>query len=340
MKYFTFHYYFIMKLFVQIIINCCVVPQFKMKVAQLTIIITLYFKQTESLTCSYIDGDLLGKEQIIDVRSNTTIYINKLETREGGYLINQILPKFCTRLEPVLTLKRLYIQGTKTLELGTDLFQTYELEILEIMYNNITVIFSHTFVNVPLVEIYLRTNLITTIEKGAFKDLKRLELLDLSNNKITFINSGMFINLISLDIFIMTGNLLKVLNTHDLDFLRQKHMTGVYLNMNLIGTLQSKALSKLSLLGLYLQDNQLTDIAGDVFLELCIESIVIQDNNLSVVSKQYLTQICQLQKIYFSSRPFLVDKRKFNVIHIGAAVFILSIILIGIGYFLYNKLYK
>lgn len=321
--------------------------QFKMKVVIFLTIIVLYLEKSLSLNCSYIDDNLLNKNETIYVRSNYTNndIIREIQIRKDCYLINKSLPKFCTRLEPVLTLKKIHIIGTNTVELGAEIFKRYKLELLEIQYNNITTIWSHTFVDISVIKIDMQYNKIRIIEDAAFKDLKHLKYLDLSNNNITLIKSNMFVNLISLESFILSRNLMQVLDTHNLDFLRHKPMTSLYLDTNLIRSLHQKSLSKLTLLSLHLEDNLLDDIGGDVFHESCIENIFIQFNNLSNSSKKMLIKICNLQKIYFSSTASLVNNknelvRESHDVQIVVGVFLLSIIMISIGYYLYFKFYK
>lgn len=297
------------------------------------------------LNCSYVDNKVLEKAKNIHVKSTLPKLESPPKHNTMIYSTEQIIPKFCTRHEPILTLKTLSLCETKTEEFGKELFKNYNLYKFICLYNNIKVIRTHTFFNVTLRQIELLYNDIRLIEEGAFEDLKFLKVLDLSNNKIARINSKMFVNLLSLYEFLLSGNLLKIIAFSDLDFLRGRHTSGIYLDNNTIEVLQSKSMSNLMVTTLSLQQNHLIDIMGDVFQGSCIEVILIGDNNLSSLSQQYLNTICNLTEISFVLRTNMEtlkmeqDAQMWDDITV-IAIFIWLVITITIFYYIYYKIHN
>lgn len=313
------------------------------------LIITAYFalKLSECLKCTYLNDNLLGKAPKIVVRSQASKLERKLLNGEDSYLIIQSVPKFCTRLTRVLTLAKLHLYATQTTLLGRDLFFNYNVKEFVSTFNNITTISSHTFVNVSLEDIDLQSNRLKSIEEEAFKDLKLLYSINLSFNELTCINSKMFLNLPMLDVFMLTGNLLMVLGTHDLDFLRPNDLSSIHLNKNRIEVLQPRSMADLTVASLHLEYNRIIDVEKDVFKNSCIKVIYLQENNkLSNASKRYLNKICGLNEIYFNAGFDPVNQsmvgprsRKGSVKIILAGVLLL-ITMVPVVYYVYYKIHK
>lgn len=304
----------------------------------LLVIIFFYFKYSECLNCSYVEDNILGMSKWIQVTSlldqNLTSY---------RYSVEQSLPKFCTQIKPVLTLKSFSLFKSNTSELGQELFKNYNLHVFEAHHNNIKVIHSFTFLNVTLRKVYLSHNHIELIEEEAFKDLYNLEDVDLSNNKLKSINSNMFVNLIKLIEFDLADNLIKVLGTNDLNFLRGRRLLNLNFCCNSMKVLHPKSMSNLTLQNLYINRNCLTDFQEDVFQYSCIEFISVSDNNLSQFSESGLRKICNLSVMEYNNNNNK-DEEKHKIfdgqIIIVVAVYIVLNVLILIAYCIYNKIYK
>lgn len=305
---------------------------------KILILITVFcFKLNQCLNCNYIEDNLLKMAKRIEV----TWQLDGGNMGQDDYEVVQAVPKFCTSLEPVLSLERLHLKRSKTVELGNELFKNYQLRQFFSSYNNIKVIYTHTFLNITVASIELQSNRIELIEEEAFKDLSNLRLLDLSENRIMFINSEMFANLSCLREFILAKNLLKMLSTHDLDFLRGNVMESVNLNDNLIEILGSKSMSNVTFNRLFLYNNSLSNIKQDVFQNSCICYINVLNNKLTEASKNYLTTICDLNVMEFSSE-LLIRENQINWLDVKIIVTLYFGIMmfISIVYYIYYKIYQ
>lgn len=273
-----------------------------MNVLIIILFLVIYFDHNYCLNCTYVEDNLLKMSTFIDVSS----FQPKEEARSKHnvrYPIEKSLAKFCTRTKPVLTLKKLLLYDTKTLELGVDLFKNYHLEQFGCLFNHIKVISSRTFFNISLRKLELGHNNIELIEEEAFMDLECLVYLDLTTNKIALINHNMFRNLPKVNEFLVADNLLTVIGANDLDFLRAKPITCLSINNNTIRILHSQSMSNLTISTLYMEHNNLTEIKRDAFQNSCIDIIYMQGNNLSSFSKEYLNRICNITMVVVVSEP-------------------------------------
>lgn len=306
---------------------------------QLIILVTFCVVTNDCLKCTYLSDSLL--------KTRTQLIINsKIDgIVAGDILIEQTVPKFCTKLLSETTLTSLFLYETQTVELGTELFKNYELQVFEMPKNNIRVIHEHTFINISIQSITLKHCNIESIEAEAFKDLPNLIMLNLINNKISNIKSHYFVNLISLKQFYLENNLLIKIYTHDFDFLRYKKLDFISLSNNLIDYLEQNSLSNLTVNYLFMQYNKLTIVTQSVFKDSSIDLIDISRNPLTQIYDLNLSTICKIKQIKFT--PF-DSFNSSNILNIQNGfnqrtvfnVFVISIVLICTAFVCCYKVYK
>ncbi|XP_078604226.1 uncharacterized protein LOC144877984 [Branchiostoma floridae x Branchiostoma japonicum] len=159
-------------------------------------------------------------------------------------------------------------------------------QILELSDHNIATLTTGGFSNLwELLKLVMQRNIISTIEKDAFKGLDKLQALDLSFNKLSSIELYHFDNL----------PMLKYLN----------------LKTNAIQSITPGSLAPLqNLQNLILQGNQLTDAPWEELRGLPkLLTIDLNSNNLQTVPEGIHTGWTSLQSLFYHDNPFHCDCR-------------------------------
>ncbi|XP_036150306.1 leucine-rich repeat-containing G-protein coupled receptor 5-like [Monomorium pharaonis] len=141
--------------------------------------------------------------------------------------INYIYPDTFANLQYLKTLDL----SINELENVPQISKEIELNSLYINYNNITKLFSHSFVQMPkLTTLLLGQNNIDEIDVNAFADLSNLEELDLSKNMLRFLPQNWADSLVSIKYLDLSSNYF--ISLEHLSLSNASPLTEVYLTMN------------------------------------------------------------------------------------------------------------
>ncbi|KAJ8964435.1 hypothetical protein NQ314_004914 [Rhamnusium bicolor] len=112
-------------------------------------------------------------------------------------------------------------RGIEEIEAGAFANQMIKFK-LELNDNSLSRIYKGTFKSMPLNELNLSFNKITTIEPGALENLPNLYLLHLNNNKIKKFYPNSLVNTPDMLIFDMAYNCMEVLEKNHFSFMTKK----------------------------------------------------------------------------------------------------------------------
>ncbi|XP_036144288.1 protein artichoke-like isoform X2 [Monomorium pharaonis] len=141
--------------------------------------------------------------------------------------INYIYPDTFANLQYLKTLDL----SINELENVPQISKKIELNSLYINYNDITKLFSHSFVQMPkLTTLLLGQNNIDEIEVNTFADLFNLEELDLSKNMLRFLPKNWADSLMSIKYLDLSSNYF--ISLEHLSLSNASPLTEVYLTMN------------------------------------------------------------------------------------------------------------
>uniref|UniRef100_A0A914Z026 Uncharacterized protein n=1 Tax=Panagrolaimus superbus TaxID=310955 RepID=A0A914Z026_9BILA len=163
--------------------------------------------------------------------------------------------------------------------LPNDMFAKVRPKILTIENSRVSVFRAGAFGNIGrrLKSLYLKNNILKSIEKQTFADLNALETLDLTGNKLTEIKAGQLENLVYLETLMLSDN-----------------------QINHIDDGAFKALINLKTLNL--ANNKLTNITKHTFQGLNnLEVLSIQGNNLGTIDWNAFSHMKRLRTLDFGT---------------------------------------
>lgn len=137
-----------------------------------------------------------------------------------------------------INLKRFTSYGNNGLTLSADCFmECFNLEVLNLSYNNISQIPSSTFQSLhKLLKLDLRFNSLTSVKSEWFKNLHFLETLQLSYNEIKMLSNGVFNGLTNLKFIQLLGNQIQSISRKTFEC--NSHLEEVELSWNNIRGIQ------------------------------------------------------------------------------------------------------
>ncbi|XP_078687521.1 uncharacterized protein LOC144919799 [Branchiostoma floridae x Branchiostoma belcheri] len=159
-------------------------------------------------------------------------------------------------------------------------------QVLELSEHNIDTLTTGGFSTLKeLLKLVMTRNIISTIEKDAFRGLDKLQVLDLSYNRLTSIQVHYFNNMPLLKILNLKGNTIKTITPGSLAPLQQ-------------------------LQNLILWGNKLTDVPWEELRSLPdLKTIDLNSNNLQTVPEGIHTGWTSLKELYYHDNPFHCDCR-------------------------------
>ncbi|KAJ3658565.1 hypothetical protein Zmor_010298 [Zophobas morio] len=114
---------------------------------------------------------------------------------------------------------------------------------IDFSFNQIEVIHKGTFKKLQILGIYLRSNLIKTIENEAFLNLPNLTTVDLANNLLHTLNSHAFLDVPVLSSLDFQCNNVELLEKENFNFLGEYH-AYIDLSNNNISAIESRVFEK------------------------------------------------------------------------------------------------
>ncbi|CAL1674282.1 unnamed protein product [Lasius platythorax] len=173
------------------------------------------------------------------------------------------------------------------------LHQLKNLHTVIFQYAKFHEIVEHTFSNlVGIVKINLNRNMIVTLHKNAFENMRNLTDINLDENRISEINRDTFVNLPSL--------------------------CKLYLNRNNISTVRDKAFKHLSLLQeLELSSNQITSITHDTFYGLRnLQRLDLRNNQIAMIGKRNFAEMPELVELELDQNIITyISEKAFDGMH-------------------------
>ncbi|XP_029678267.1 connectin-like [Formica exsecta] len=173
------------------------------------------------------------------------------------------------------------------------LYQLKNLHTVTFQYANFHEIVEHTFSNlIGIVKINLNRNMIFTLHKNAFENMRDLIVINLDENHISEINRDTFVNLPSL---------------------RKLH-----LNQNNISTVRDRAFKHLSLLQeLELSSNQITSITHETFYGLRnLQRLDLHNNQIAMIGKRNFAEMSALIELELDQNIITyISERAFDGMH-------------------------
>jgi Leucine-rich repeat (LRR) protein len=163
--------------------------------------------------------------------------------------------------------------------LPNDMFAKVRPKILTIENSRVSVFRAGAFGNIGrrLKSLYLKNNILKSIEKQTFADLNALEILDLTGNKLTELKAGQLDNPVYLETLMLSDN-----------------------QINHIEDGAFKALINLKTLNL--ANNKLTNITKNTFQGLNnLEVLSIQGNNLGTIDWNAFSHMKRLRTLDFGT---------------------------------------
>jgi Leucine-rich repeat (LRR) protein len=163
--------------------------------------------------------------------------------------------------------------------LPNDMFAKVRPKTLTIENSRVSVFRAGAFGNIGrrLKNLYLKNNILKSIEKSTFADLNSLEILDLTGNKLTEIKAGQLDNLLYLETLMLSDN-----------------------QINHIEDGAFKSLINLKTLNL--ANNKLTNITKNTFQGLNnLEVLSIQGNNLGTIDWNAFSHMKRLRTLDFGT---------------------------------------
>ncbi|XP_004346406.1 tyrosine-protein kinase transforming protein Fes [Capsaspora owczarzaki ATCC 30864] len=180
---------------------------------------------------------------------------------------------------------------------------------------------------VDTTELYLQSNLISSIPANAFTGLSALLYLDISANELTSIPVNALTELTGLNVMWLGSN--RLTNISATDFTGLPFLTGLYLDSNLFTSIPTDAftgLTKLNsfslsgnhisnipanafaglplLTGLYLDHNLFTSIPTDAFTGLTkLNSLDLASNRLASIATNTFTGLTALTRLVLNDNP-------------------------------------
>lgn len=123
--------------------------------------------------------------------------IHPLRYAELIEIFPQPLDQICANtFDNLFNLKKVVITGCDLTYLEPEAFVNLpKLETLDLSFNHLTDVYSETFTDLPLVNLYLVHNYLIRLHKDAFKGTDQLKHLHLQYNRLSTIASGIFNNL-------------------------------------------------------------------------------------------------------------------------------------------------
>eukprot|EP00058_Branchiostoma_floridae_P003981 XP_002589469.1 hypothetical protein BRAFLDRAFT_80107 [Branchiostoma floridae] len=148
--------------------------------------------------------------------------------------------------------------------------------------------------------LYLRYNVITTLNQSDFSRYSSLTTLDLRSNRISVINSGAFNNLTSLATLNLNNNQLASIRA-DM-FVGLENLVYLYLHGNNIHSIEAGTFVNLpQLRNLRLNSNQLTSLTADMFKGLDdLDDLYLSHNDISTIEAGALANLTKLRDLNLS----------------------------------------
>ncbi|XP_052833921.1 chaoptin isoform X4 [Octopus bimaculoides] len=175
------------------------------------------------------------------------------------------------------------------------------LVLLDLSYNDITIIKKKTFKNLcSLQELYLSNNKISIIEQRSFENLERLRTLFLYNNKISNIERESFENLPELADLDLTGN--EIFKIDQNSFVNVTRLEYLHLSHNKISNIEESTFKTLgSLKDLGLSYNQISNIEEIAFKNLhSLRYLDLSYNQISIIKESTFKTLHSLRDLDLS----------------------------------------
>ncbi|XP_074041551.1 leucine-rich repeat-containing G protein-coupled receptor 4 isoform X2 [Leptinotarsa decemlineata] len=197
-------------------------------------------------------------------------------------------------------MKNLHLDNNHVKALPPDMFpETSRLNILSLMYNDISKIDAKAFMNLGyLYELDLRGNKISRIDITSLEPLKNLAILYLQNNQITHLKSYSFPQMSLQQLSLMENKIQKI----DIAaFSHLIHLKSLFLSNNKLTIVKNSTFSNLKKLeALTLNNNFIKTIEHGVFKDVTnLQSLRLEGNQLRYLDKSVLEALINLRTIYF-----------------------------------------
>ncbi|EFA08860.1 hypothetical protein TcasGA2_TC006561 [Tribolium castaneum] len=196
--------------------------------------------------------------------------------------------------------------GVREIEPGFLANASISPEKIEIRKNSIEVLFSETFKNLEVRQLFLDHNEICVLEDNTFCDLANLETLDLSHNALTVMSGSMVKNVPKLRVFNIEKNRIAILENYSFGFIETK--ARIFAGFNNLVDLKTWALSgtKGKILLLNLTHNYFDILPPFFFENITLERVDLSFNiHLDVFSLLQSCLTCKIAKL--DIRPFGVS---------------------------------
>ncbi|CAF1055240.1 unnamed protein product [Brachionus calyciflorus] len=169
--------------------------------------------------------------------------------------------------------------------------------ILDLSYNNLTIIYSKSFYGMfNLKTLNLTANQISLLESDAFKDLSKLAFLDLGNNSLRYLDENIFDNLQELKNINLEFNQIELIEKYT--FKNLIKLENIFLNNNYLKFLGLFFHNLTSFLYLDVSFNQIRFVHNDTFRSLKnLKTILISYNQITEINSETFKGATNLKKL-------------------------------------------
>lgn len=189
-----------------------------------------------------------------------------------------------------------------------------QLKVLHLRENNLTSLSGGIFANnqhLKVLQLHLNPHL-STIQKGAFKNLRLLEELDLSNCALIDFDDDAFSSLENLKSLDLSQNHLTMIKLSWFAGLTKLESLDLS-NNQLIVIEPGMFIGLRSLETLTIDNNKLVNLTAGAFEGLTsLETLSLQDNELSLIEEQSLEPLSALRKIYLGGNQLSFSERSIH----------------------------
>jgi hypothetical protein len=230
---------------------------------------------------------------IISMEANlTSLYVDSMD--------NAVL---CKRMfNGFYKFDSLNIEAKNVEEIEADFLNGQQIyKCLRIVNGRIRIIKQNTFKNLMVMVLGLHQNEISTIERGAFVNLSRLEEISLVQNKITRLSPDSFVKLPRLTLFGASDNRISKIQKGLFKFLKNENVL-ICLQYNVIEVLDGEAFvgSTTQNVQIELGHNDIELVPSGFFQGRRFESVDLTHNKISNFSENFFRKKVDIQFLYLS----------------------------------------
>jgi hypothetical protein len=197
------------------------------------------------------------------------------------------------------------IEAKNVEEIEADFLNGQQIyKCLRIVNGRIRIIKQNTFKNLMMMVLGLHQNEISTIERGAFVNLSRLEEISLVKNKITRLSPDSFVKLPRLTLFGASNNRISKIQKELFKFLKNENVL-ICLQYNVIEVLDEEAFvgSTTQNVQIELGHNEIEFVPSGFFQGRRFESVDLTHNKIPKFPKDLLREKVDIKFLDLSFNP-------------------------------------